>query len=156
MCTYCGCEAQTSIRDLMRDHAVIAQLSSSIMDALDEVATLRLESLVEQLAERFLLHSRIEEAGLFAELRAAGEAGTELAGLVSDHARLQASLSDPRIATQRDQLIATLEELRSHAELEDTDLFPFALQVLPTSSWERIEAQVARTQPVGADAAGAS
>ena len=140
VCSYCGCEAEPLITALMDDHAVIAHLAYRVGQALerDEVSTVPL--LMAEMAERFELHSLKEEAGLFAELAAAGEAREELDRLLADHARLRPLLADSSIAGRPEDLRVAVAELIEHAETEDNDLFPYALQVLPAQAWDRINA----------------
>lgn len=154
MCSYCGCEAEPLILALMDDHAVIADLAYRVGQALDAGQTATVRSLMAELAERFRVHSWQEESGLFAELARAGEATAELARLVADHDRLRPLLAAPDIASQPDRLRHALAELAEHAQTEDNDLFPYALQVLPTTSWDQING--ARGRSVGGDAGGAN
>lgn len=144
MCSYCGCEAEPLIKALMDDHEAIADLAYRAIQALGSGDTGTVRSFMAHLAERFRVHSLKEEAGLFAELAQAGEAATELDRLVDDHNRLRPLLAAPDLADQPDRLRAALAELAEHAETEDTDLFPFALQVLPAKSWDHINQAEAR------------
>ncbi len=139
MCSYCGCEAEPAISGLMRDHAAIAALGVSIAAALEQNQLGVAQQRSVELAELFEEHSRLEEAGLFAELRRAGEAIEELDLLVADHRRLVAGLTRGDVIEQPDTLRALLGELARHAETEDSDLFPFAVQVLPNESWKAVE-----------------
>lgn len=143
MCSYCGCEAEPVIESLMQDHAVISHLAYRVGRALDSGDPDRVVTLTDQLAGEFAVHSLGEEAGLFAEMRAAGEAEAEISRLVADHVRLRAALADPGVTSRPDALRAVLGELTEHAETEDDDLFPFALQVLPAAAWDRINQSAA-------------
>lgn len=145
MCSYCGCEAQPSVAALMKDHGVIADLCYEINRALLAGDADRVRPMVEELAARFGAHSLAEESGLFAELRAAGEATAELDRLVDDHVHLRERLAERAPTRGPEQLRATLADLARHAETEDSDLFPFALQALPASAWARINRAVAAT-----------
>ncbi len=138
MCSYCGCEAEPLITALMDDHAMIADLAYRALQALDAGDIETAGSLVAEVAERFEAHSLGEEAGLFAEMTAAGEAPVEMARLVADHRRLRPMLASPGLAADADRLRAALADLERHAQSEDNDLFPYALQVLPADSWDRI------------------
>lgn len=138
MCSYCGCGAEPLIAALTDDHALIADLAYRVVQALDSADTGRAESLMWRLAQAFASHSMREEAGLFAEMVAAGEAAAEVRQLVADHQRLRPLLASPRLARSPHQLRAALADLERHARTEENDLFPYALQVLPASSWDRI------------------
>lgn len=138
MCSYCGCEAEPLITALTGDHAVIAHLAYRVGRTLDLGDTGRARSLLADLAGRFAVHSLEEEAGLFAELAAVEEAAAETERLVADHRRLRPLLASTQLADRPDELRAALSDLAEHAATEDTDLFPYALQVLPAASWDRI------------------
>jgi hemerythrin-like domain-containing protein len=142
MCSYCGCEAEPLIQSLTDDHAAIADLAYRIDQHLDRQDRTQAKAALGELARRFWSHSRAEETGLFSELAAAGEASRELNRLLDDHRRLRPQLADPALLDQPDRLRQVLAKLSNHAETEDDDLFPFALQVLPASSWNRINESV--------------
>lgn len=140
MCSYCGCEAEPLITALMEDHAVIAHLAYRVGQALERDEASAIPPLMAEMAELFEIHSLKEEAGLFTELAAAGEATAELDRLMADHARLRPLLADPGIAGRPEDVRVAVAELIEHAETEDNDLFPYALQVLPAPAWDRINA----------------
>lgn len=139
MCSYCGCEAEPVIRSLMSDHAAIATRARRIRGALADNHLDAARRDVAELASFFEHHGRVEEAGLFAQLREAGEAAGEVTGLEGDHRRLIAGLSRPDLVEHRQDLEQLLAELLAHAEVEDNDLFPFAMQVLPNPCWALVE-----------------
>lgn len=138
MCSYCGCEAEPLITALMDDHAAIADLAYRAGQALDSGDSAAAGSLVAELARRFEVHSLKEDARLFAELTAAGEAAVEVERLLADHLRLRPLLASPGLAGRPDRLRAALADLELHAQTEENDLFPYALQVLPAASWDRV------------------
>lgn len=138
MCSYCGCEAEPLITTLMGDHAVIADLAYRVGQAIDSGDAGGAGVLMADLAGRFEVHSLKEDAGLFAELSAAGEAVTEIERLLADHRRLRPLLASPDLTGHPDRLRAALADLELHAQTEDNDLFPYALQVLPAASWDRV------------------
>jgi hemerythrin-like domain-containing protein len=135
MCSYCGCEAESVIAALMADHAVIADLAYRIGRALDDERLEVAVGLTAELAEAFSRHSLLEEAGLFAQLRDAAGAEDEVDQLVADHERLRSALSAPDPTSDPSRLRRLLIELTRHAEMEDDDLFPFAMQQLPNDCW---------------------
>lgn len=135
MCSYCGCEAEPVIERLMDDHALISDLSYRIRDALASGRLGDAESLTGRLASEFERHTRIEEGGLFAQMREAGEAAEEVDGLIADHERLRPALAQPGLTRDPGRLLERLAEVTRHAEIEDNDLFPFALQQLPNERW---------------------
>lgn len=138
MCTYCGCEAEPVMKALMEDHAEVAALIREINHSVEEGGSQRAATATAQLAELFGRHSEAEEAGIFHQLVLAGEATRQIEQLLEAHRRLRSGLGDPDITLQPARLRELLLELRHHAEIEDTDLFPFALQALPSQSWHLI------------------
>lgn len=141
MCSYCGCEAESVVAALMADHAIIADLAYRVRRALDEGLLGEAADLTAQLGEAFEGHSLEEEAGLFAQLRSAGEALEEVGLLIEDHRRLRPALSDPAAVDDPERLLGLLDELTRHAEVEDNDLFPFAMQQLPDACWSALTAR---------------
>jgi hemerythrin-like domain-containing protein len=144
MCLYCGCEAEVVIAELMADHAKIADLGYRICRALDARDPNEAADLTQELAARFARHSSWEEAGLFAQLRQRGEAVEETDRLDDEHRRLRQALATEKIVNDVERLRQLLIELAHHAEVEDNDLFPFAMQMLPDACWaELVPASVA-------------
>ena len=144
MCSYCGCEAEPVVKALMDDHVEIVALMSEILDAVEEGSSERAAKMTTQLAELFGRHAETEEAGLFHQLVLAGEATEEIDRLLEDHRRLRSGLSDPAVTLQTVHLRQLFVELHHHAEIEETDLFPFALQVMPPQSWSIIRQVASR------------
>jgi len=138
MCSYCGCEAEAVISALMADHAAIGDLAYGMGQALDEQRLDRAARLAGELAEAFARHSLLGEAGLFGRLREAGVATEEVDRLVADHERLRPALSAPNATGDPRRLRRLLLELTRHAEVEDDDLFPFAMQQLPDYCWAEL------------------
>lgn len=138
MCSYCGCEAEAAIASLTADHAVIADLSYRLHHAVVDRKTDEAVRLTVELADIFARHSRREEQGLFTQLLEAGEAVDEVGELVAQHRRLRADLSVDHAVNHPDRLVATLAELARHAEIEDYDLFPYAMQQMPDACWDRL------------------
>jgi hypothetical protein len=138
MCSYCGCDGESAIAALMADHAVIGDLAYRIGRAVDDERLEVAAGLTAQLAEAFTRHSLLEEAGLFAQMRQAGAATDEIDRLVADHERLRPALSAPDPTSDPSRLRRLLTELTRHAEVEDDDLFPFAMQQLPDARWAEL------------------
>ena len=140
MCSHCGCEAVPVIETLMDNHTEIAARVRRIIQALDEHRLVQAAEFTTQLAATFAHHTAIEEAGLFAQLKESGTTTDDLDRLVIEHARLRAALGDPGFISEPSRLRTVLADLLRHAQGEDTNLFPLALQVLPTQRWDLIEA----------------
>ena len=139
MCSYCGCEAEPAIALLMGDHATVASLIRAAESRLDAGDIDRAFEVAADIQVIFGRHSRMEERGLFAQLQAAGEATEEVATLVVEHRKITAGLSAAAGARDGALLKRVLEFLSCHAQTEDNDLFPFALQRLPNEKWAFVE-----------------
>jgi hypothetical protein len=140
MCSYCGCEAEAVIAGFMADHAKISDLGYRIGRALDDRRLAEAAGLTQELAEIFARHSFWEETGLFAQLRQRGEAIEEIDRLVGEHRRIRPALAAEDVVCDVERLRQLLDELAHHAEVEDNDLFPFAMQLLPDACWAKLVA----------------
>jgi hemerythrin-like domain-containing protein len=138
MCSYCGCEAEAVIAELMADHTRISDLGYRIGRALDDQRVDEAAGLIQELARIFARHTHLEETGLFAELIRRGGAGEEIDRLVGEHRRLRPALAAEGLVDDVGQLRQLLGEVARHAEVEDSDLFPFAVQMLPDACWAEL------------------
>ncbi|TAN19977.1 MAG: hemerythrin domain-containing protein [Actinomycetota bacterium] len=145
MCSYCGCEAEKVMKALTDEHETIASLARHLISDLDQGNFESAALQTSELAVLFDRHGASEENGLFRQLLLAGEAVEEVEKLLADHIKFRNGFGDPAAVSQPDQLRKLLKELFEHAELEETDLFPYAWQVLPGESWDLIEAANLRT-----------
>lgn len=139
MCSYCGCEAEKVIKSLTDEHQEIATVARNIVDSLDQYDIESAASLTARLAVLFDRHGRSEEEGLFRQLLLAGEAVEEVEKLLKDHLKFRTGFFDPTATLLPEKLRQLIQELSDHAELEETDLFPYAWQVLPGVSWDLVE-----------------
>lgn len=141
MCSYCGCESRAVLVDLMSEHASIAYLAQQAVCALaaGEVTSAVLRC--GEIARLFAAHGAKEEAGLFAEWRAAGLDADAIERLESDHRGLRSGLA-ALAAGDTGRLRQVLDNLLEHANREDSDLFPAALQLLPDHAWARVQGRV--------------
>jgi hemerythrin-like domain-containing protein len=136
MCSYCGCEAEKVIATLMGEHALVSGMVYQVRQALDEGRLDEAAEVTSQISELFTRHSLDEEAGLFAQLRNSDLAVEELDRLTEDHERLRPALAEKGLVERPQYLETVLNDLVRHAEEEDTDLFPFAMQLLPNECWD--------------------
>lgn len=139
MCHECGCQAVAVIKSLMDDHTAIAARVGRIDQALERHRFMELSALTAELAETFAHHDAVEEAGIFDQLRHAGKAAEAVTALADERRRLSSGLVDPAVITNPDQLRNLLGSLLRYAQVEDEELYPVALQVLPNERWGRIE-----------------
>ncbi|MDA8269955.1 MAG: hemerythrin domain-containing protein [Actinomycetota bacterium] len=139
MCSYCGCEAETVMKALTDQHQGIEALTRQVAGALDSEDIAEAASATAKLGALFDRHGRAEEQGLLRQLLLAGEAVEEVERLLSEHEKFRAGLFDPTVVSRPDELRLLLRALLDHAELEETDLFPYAWQVLSGESWDLVE-----------------
>lgn len=137
MCSYCGCESERVIAELMAEHERIGLLCREARAAVDQGDGDRGVSLCREIAGLFDVHAGKEQDGLFRELRDEELAGDVVARLENDHRALVVGLAVLAAGdlTDMDRVLALLVD---HAEREDSDLFPAALQLVPNKAWSRI------------------
>lgn len=128
VCDYCDCRSRPLLRRLGADHERIAALAAQAR---------RDPSAGGPLADAVAADARLEEAGLYRELAAAGVAGIDT--LAADHARLDAALHAAARGGDAAELGASLDELAAHIRAEEYDLFPAAHQLLDDAAWDRVD-----------------
>lgn len=138
MCSYCGCEAQPQLKALIQEHEKISALAREVLGTLDSQDHAALPPNLAELIRTFKSHARIEEEGLFNELVSGGMGLGEVEQLTNEHRDILNGLSDPNVCDHPQSLSFLIATLLRHAEMEETDLFPFAWQTLPGESWNKI------------------
>jgi Hemerythrin HHE cation binding domain len=134
MCIYCRCAPETELCSLAYDHAQMRELANEIEATVLERRFGKAYALMARLLNLFDAHVAEEERGLFGQLTDAGEAGEEVGRLEAEHRVLRRDLSMAVLEGLRD-VRPLLSRLCLHADIEDTDLFPFAHQVLCDERW---------------------
>jgi hemerythrin-like domain-containing protein len=137
MCKYCGSGTETELCSLAHDHADMADLAREVGAALDAHDLARAHELMSRLLDLFDHHVAEEEGGLFRQLAGAGEADEEINWLESEHRTIRRELSVAVLEGLRGVRVP-LSELCRHADIEDTDLFLFAQQVLGDKQWANL------------------
>ena len=138
MCSYCGCESEAVVAELMAEHETVGLLARRATTALAAGDRSTAVGTCGEIAALFDAHGSKEEAGLFAELVAEGLATDVVRGLEADHRRIEIGLA-LLAAGDTSHLGHVLADLVDHAEREDSDLFPAALQLLPNDAWARVK-----------------
>lgn len=138
MCSYCGCEGEAVIAELMADHARLAELARLVRQALAEGRASEAAENCARMAALFTAHGAKEETGLFAQLRLDPIATGAVEQLEAEHRHLESALLAGPRALGAAALVEALDLLAAHAEREDTDVFPVALQVLPDEAWAKM------------------
>lgn len=148
MCDYCSCRSMPVIEDLGADHESLLARSSEVHRAIGRgdhaIARAELDRLVHALRH----HTTIEEASLFAGLRAAGEMVDHVDALTGDHAAVSSDVArlDHLDGAEWDAaVVRLLDELRDHISREEYDLFPATLLAIGPGDWDAIE-QAAATE----------
>ena len=137
MCSYCGCEAESVLAELMDDHATIAGLAAAAISAKGAGDKEEAVALCARISSLFGVHADIEEAGVLGEMLAAWGSDAALTEVVDDHVGLRGDLL-ALASGSLDGLEETLGRLVTHADREDTDIFPASLTLLPNEAWARI------------------
>lgn len=140
MCDYCGCRSVPVIEDLAADHENLHTLGHDLrrlIEAGDAAAAAALDAFRSVLDR----HCAVEEAGVFAGLRAAGELVDHVDALTVEHGAMTRALDhlDTQDPAWPSEVLAVLDELHDHMCRENYDLFPATLLALDPHAWDRIE-----------------
>lgn len=138
MCDYCGCRDVGPVGELSDEHEAIEGLADALRRRLVDGADH--EAALAELRAALGPHLRKEERGLFTQLDRLGECDAYLQRLAGDHARARAALlgdAADRPAT-RPALLAGLDELAAHIELEEHDFFPASRLLLDERAWSLV------------------
>jgi hypothetical protein len=122
----------------MGEHALVSAMVYQVRQALDEGRIMEGAQVTAQISELFNGHSLNEEAGLFVQLKQSDLAAETVDRLIEDHERLRPQLAEKGVAERPDHLRTVLSDLLRHADEEDTDLFPYAMQLLPDACWAEL------------------
>ncbi len=93
MCSYCGCEAEAVISQLMEDHAEIASMVRDVRSAAASGQAGVAKDICAKISSLFAVHSQLEEEGLFAELMSDPLATDAISELTTEHRSLQSGLA---------------------------------------------------------------
>jgi hemerythrin-like domain-containing protein len=122
----------------MEDHAEIASMVRDVRSAAASGQAGVAKDICAKISSLFAVHSQLEEEGLFAELMSDPLATDAISELTTEHRSLQSGLA-ALASGAPDASLSTLDALVVHADREDTDVFPVALQILPNPAWERVK-----------------
>lgn len=138
MCDYCSCRELPAIGVLSEEHERIAELAQQLRDSLARGAPAAED--LAALQTILVRHLAKEEAGVFARLSRRPGLAWYLGRLMEDHARVRAGLLtlDRARAGRGGLLPSALDELASHLEVEEHDLFPALRTILDDEEWEEI------------------
>ncbi len=121
----------------------MGDLRRASADATDEV----LRGFALTLAGLLDPHTRIEEVGLFAELRKEEEFAAHVEGLCAEHTTLDGLLA--RVAQGDRSMVPVLDEaLWRHIDKEENGLFPAAIIAVDGEAWTRIVEAIAAVDAI--------
>jgi hypothetical protein len=154
VCDYCDCRDIVPIRELSDQHERIGKLMAELRVLFGQGGETSASGVMTALQGLLAPHLVLEEEGIFAQL--AGRPGFEwyLDQLSSDHARARAGLlsADPGCPGWSEGVLAALDELADHIEVEEYDLFPASRVIIDDAGWEQVSA--VHRQPAGGMLAG--
>ena len=142
MCEYCGCRQVEPIAELMDEHLTLLDLAGNLRRALLAGDLDAARPLRERLLLLLTAHVGIEEAGIFAALRAQGDYADAVDELEQEHVGLDAlftslDLDSPGVLDGLDRAIG---DLREHIDKEDLGVFPVAVVTLGATGWDVVDA----------------
>ncbi|MGC3860597.1 hemerythrin domain-containing protein [Micromonospora chersina] len=138
MCNYCGCREFPLIGRLSAEHEAITDAAGRLRSAVRGGGADPLAAL-DALLALLVPHTRTEEDGLFAELRAEGSLAEAVRRLCAEHDDIHGVLGAvDRAAPDWPPVLAALDRLHRHVDNEEHGLFPAAVIALPIPAWDRI------------------
>jgi hemerythrin-like domain-containing protein len=131
-----------AIGELGAEHERILDLAGRVQRAIARGDGSSARSDFAELVADLRVHTAVEEAGLFTELRAAGEFDCHVAGLSGEHDATRETIDrlaamDAAGGEWDAAVLAFLDELQDHIGREEYDLFPASIPALTTDGWER-------------------
>ena len=149
MCDYCGCRSMPVIDDLGADHDDLLARARRVRGLLDAGDRDQAGSQLADLLDRLRVHTEVEEASVFAGLRAAGEMVDYVDSLAGEHAYVWAVVDalDPSDTAGWDAaVVGLLDDLQHHIGREEYDLFPATLVAIGPGEWEGVAAAAAKAR----------
>jgi hypothetical protein len=139
MCDYCSCRLQPLIGELGAQHEDLLDRTGRIERALDAGDLTTAHAELDLLDAELEPHLRLEERSLFPALASDALFGDTLSALERDHAAVRAA--EPPLTDDDWVPFARrhLAELRAHIFVEETDVFPAAVQFVAPAVWDEAE-----------------
>lgn len=142
MCSYCGCNAITTIGRLMDEHVEVINSTGMLRRACEARDADAVRAWAAKVAGQLTPHTDAEEVGLFAVMKEWDEFTEYITSLCGEHVTLDALLA--RVADGDFDAVTAFENaLRQHIDREDNGLFPAAAVALSGPDWERVTEQEA-------------
>ncbi|GAB3698449.1 hemerythrin domain-containing protein [Mariniluteicoccus flavus] len=141
MCEYCGCHQNDNIAQLMDEHDRLMVIGDTVRRALADDDLAGAQAAMAEFRPLLAVHTKVEEAGIFAVMREAGDFVEVIDELEEEHRTLDADLArldDPdALRAEIDRLLADLEQ---HIEKENRGIFPYAYSAFAPEQWGEVEA----------------
>lgn len=138
MCHYCGCRDIPLLRDYIAEHERAINHGGAAIHAMDQKDYALAVAELAAMATELRSHWEGEENGLFAVMGRDDLFASHIAPLVQEHRELAALLDtvDLTVATDRDRVRASFDELYEHIAKEEDGLFPASLTALDGDEWD--------------------
>lgn len=137
MCQYCGCDSNSVIGRLMKEHVSLVNLAGALRDAVHDHDVDAIRHHGGHLATELMGHAGFEEAGIFAELEGRDEFAPTIVRLKGEHRQL-----DELLEGVLDEEDGAWEEfsalMRKHFDEEENGLFPAAYVELLADDWASV------------------
>ena len=137
MCSYCGCRNIPMIAQLNAEHDAIVNSSYALEIAFRDQDMDAARVACKELGELLHPHTRLEENGLFAEMKKDELFTGHVASLCAEHAQLDSEL-EAIDAGDLASIPTMLTLLNNHIDREENGLFPAALAYLDDAQWDTI------------------
>ncbi|MFW6599545.1 hemerythrin domain-containing protein [Propionibacteriaceae bacterium Y2011] len=149
MCEYCGCRENPAIGRLMDEHD---QLLTQLDRARRQLAAgdgAGLEQTLTEFGALLGAHTGLEEAGIFAAMKQAGEFVEVVDELTQEHRDLDSVLAalDTTAADLDQQLVVMTADLTEHIDKENNGIFPASVVSLHPQDWLVVERAHAHLGP---------
>jgi hemerythrin-like domain-containing protein len=141
VCEYCGCRQVEPLADLMDEHLRLLEIAGDLRRALEAGDRAAAAERRVELVDLLTVHTRREEAGIFAALRSQGDYVDEVDALESEHVTLDQAvaaldLDAPDAVGMLERVVADLSD---HIDKENLGIFPVAVVTLGATGWEVVE-----------------
>lgn len=140
MCTYCGCRSIELIGRLSAQHDEIVNATSALRVASTAQDVHAAADACAGIAELLHPHTRLEERGLFTEMRRDDAFTAHIDTLCAEHRAIDVEL-DAVAAGNLGRVAPLIRLLRDHIDKEENGLFPAALASLENEQWDRLHEQ---------------
>jgi hypothetical protein len=129
------------IEDLGADHEDLLARADLVRDRLRTGRRDDAAAAFDELVRALRRHTAVEEASLFAALRASGEMVDAVDGLADDHTMVWRTVDalDPDGAGWDGVVAGLLDDLQDHIAREEYDLFPASLMAIGPAEWDAVE-----------------